>query len=206
MSKVPSMISSREPHQSLSVLSPDSEPEDDLVMTKMSVIVDRENSLGLNSIIGQEPVVETVDLRSDDMYGDTDVRPLEVGRRRPRTVPDHDDLVEVWEAVQPRQGVHQHLLPLVGQHDHGELLLGHVTPQSLAELVARTSLTSIDGSEPEAGSVELSLCRQNWFPRSVRRQEAGGENCVPGMSSLGQNHGVVSLKTGRRVWRFQGSL
>ena len=73
------MISSRESDQSLSVLSPDSEPEDDLVMTKMSVIVDRKNSLGLNSIIGQEPVVETVDLRSDDMNGDTDVRPLEVG-------------------------------------------------------------------------------------------------------------------------------
>ena len=39
------------------------------------------------------------------------------------TTPLQSDLVEVGEAVEPGEGVEEHLLPLVGEHHHCELAL-----------------------------------------------------------------------------------
>lgn len=60
MVQIPCMEAAGKADDSISFLSPDSETENDLVVSKMSVIVDRENPFRFYGFIRQEPVVQTV--------------------------------------------------------------------------------------------------------------------------------------------------
>ena len=203
--EVPGVVAAREADQPVPVLAPHAEPEDDLVVAEVRVIVHGQHGLRLDSVKWQESVVEAVGLSSDHVYGDPDIWPLEVAGGRPGTVPDHDHLVEVGEAVEPGQGADQHLVPLEGEHDHGELLARRVPAQRLAELQARAALAAADGPEAEAGAVELGLGGEQRPPGVVRRQLARAEHGVPGEGRLGQQRGVVPLEAGRGTGRLQGS-
>lgn len=80
--QVPGVKPSGKSHQAVSVLPPDSEPEYDLVVSQMGIVVHGEDGLGLNGVERLEPIVQAVFLGPNNFDGDPDIRPSELGRRR----------------------------------------------------------------------------------------------------------------------------
>ena len=133
---VPGVVPTRKSDQTIPVFPPDPEPEDDFVVTQLRVVVDRQDGLRLDRLVRKKPVVEAVLFGADDLDGNADVRPTELFRRRVRRIPDNQNFVQVRKPEQPGQRVHQNQVSLVGEHHDGELLVGNVPADGLAELVA----------------------------------------------------------------------
>lgn len=100
---VPRMVPARETHNAITCFSPHPKPKHDFIMAEVSIIVDGQYGLCLNLIPGQEPIVQTVLLSTDDHDGDTNVWPQKVLRGQLGRVPHHHYLVQVGEAVESLQ-------------------------------------------------------------------------------------------------------
>merc|ERR1719367_491419 len=150
MLPVPSMESARKTNKSLSIFAPHAEPKDYLIVSKVGIIIHRENGFSFNLGKGKKSVIEAVLLCSYDKDGNSNIWPLEVFSRRIWTVPDDQHLVQIGQPIQPCQGVEQHLFSFISEHHHCELLLRAVTPKCLGKLCPSTPFSSLYWSEPKA--------------------------------------------------------
>lgn len=92
---VPGVVPAREAHDPLPVLAPHPEPEKDLVVSEVRVIVHRQDGLGLEVVERQEPIVEGIPGRFDHVHGSSDVGPLQLGAGGARGVPDDHHRIKV---------------------------------------------------------------------------------------------------------------
>ena len=93
------METTRKTYKALSILPPNPEPKNDLIMSKMSIVVNREHSFSFDFRKGKKSVVEAVFLSLDDQDWNSNIWPLKVFCRRTWTVPDNYHLVQVGQPI-----------------------------------------------------------------------------------------------------------
>lgn len=79
--------------------------ENNFIVTKVGIIVDGQNGIGFDVIEWQESIVQRVLFSLNDNNIDTDIGPLDAGRRRRRRIPNNNNLVHVRQTLESKQNV-----------------------------------------------------------------------------------------------------